>query len=391
MGDGGTDDVKITGVRIFKYWVHWRNWVFVRLETDEGLYGWGEASLHGTVEAVEAAVQELTRTLVGHDPAGVEGHWQRMYHAWRWRGGPILMTALAALDCALWDIEGKRLGVPVYRLFGGPTRERIRAYASHWLEGCDTPEKVAAGAREAARRGFTMFKWTPGTLRPDAMRRDERGAIARAAELMAAAREAAGEGMEIAVECAEFFTHRTAVLAGKALAPYRPYWLEEPLPFENPKAMARLKGELPVPLATGERLCSKWEFRELVELGGADVLQPDLIHAGGISEVRRIAALADTYYLPVAPHNSSGPIANLLSVHLAASIPNFLVLEEIEAETELRDALCTHPLRLEAGHFPLPAEPGIGTDLKLEVLEAAGEAHRYRPQPSSRRTEPPRY
>jgi galactonate dehydratase len=384
--------VKITGVRVFKYWVHWRNWVFVRLETDEGLHGWGEASIHGSVEAVEAAVHELTRTLVGQDPTGVEGHWQRMYHAWRWRGGPILMTAIAALDCALWDIEGKRLGVPVYRLFGGPLRPRIRAYASHWLEGCRTPEQVASGAKEAVNRGFTMFKWTP--FRGETMRAGEHDAIARAAELMAAAREAAGDSMEIAIECAEYFTHRTAMIAARALAPSRPFWFEEPLPFENPKAMALLKQELAgtgVPLATGERLCSKWEFRELIELGGADVLQPDLIHAGGITEVKKIAVLADTYYLPIAPHNSSGPIANLLSVHLAASIPNFLVLEEIEPETEIRDSICTHPLKLDGGYFSLPTEPGIGTDLKLEVLEVHAEEHRFRPQPAANRTEPPRH
>lgn len=380
--------MKITGVRIYKYWVHWRNWVFVRLDTDEGLYGWGEASLHGSVESVEAAINELVQSLVGKDPAGVEAHWQRLYHAWRWRGGPILMTAIAALDCALWDIEGKRLGVPIYRLFGGPLRERVRAYASHWLGGVRTPEQAAEGAREAVRRGFTAFKWTPFT--GDALRANERGAIARAVELMAAAREAAGEQVEIAVECAEYLTHRTAVLAAQALAPYRPLWFEEPLPFENPKAMAQLKRELPVPLATGERLCSRWEYRELIEAGGADVLQPDLIHAGGITEVRRIAHLADTYYLPIAPHNSSGPIANLISVHLAASIPNFLILEEIEPETEIRDAICTHPLKLDQGSFPLPTQPGIGTDLDFTPLEGKDE-FRYRSQPQSNRTEPPRY
>ena len=184
-------------------------------------------------------------------------------------------------------------------------RTRIRAYASHWLGGCRTPEAVAEGTREALRRGFTAFKWSP--LHDRDLRAGELAAIARAAELMAAARDAAGELAEIMLECAEWFTHRTAVLAARALAPYRPYWFEEPLPFENPKAMAQLKRELAVPLATGERLLSRWEFRELIESGGADVLQPDLIHAGGITEVKKIAALADTYYLPIAPHNSQRP------------------------------------------------------------------------------------
>lgn len=367
--------MKITKIETYKYWIEWCNWLFVKVTTDEGLYGWGEGSLHGAVQAVETAIHELGAALIGQDPAGVQRHWQRMYHAWRWRGGPVLCTALGALDIALWDIEGKRLGVPVYRLLGGPFREQLRVYASHWLSDVDTPEQAYAGAQEAVRRGFTAFKWGPFSRQ--LLRENENRAIARAVELMAAAREGAGPDVEIFCECGEFLSPRTAVLAAQALEPYRPGWFEEPIPFENAKAMVQLQREISVPIATGERLLSRWEFRELLESGGCKIIQPDLMHAAGISEVFKIATLADTYYVPVAPHNPGGPICNLAAMHLAAAIPNFYILEQMEDERDLRDEMCTEPVVYREGTFELPKGPGLGTDLRLEVLE--GRA--FKPQP----------
>jgi galactonate dehydratase len=358
--------VKIVKIETFPHWIEWCNWLFVKVSTDEGVYGWGEGSLHGGIRAVETAIHELGEYLIGRDPAGVERHWQAMYQAWRWRGGATMSTALAALDIALWDIEGKRLGVPVYRLLGGPHRERLRVYASHWLSGATTPKAAAEGAREAVRRGFSAFKWT--AFDAQRLRENEAAAIAHAAELMAAAREAVGPEVEIYVECAERLSPRTAVLAANAFLPYRPGWFEEPIPFENAGAMVRLQRELPVPIATGERLLSRWEYRELMDDGGCKVIQPDLMHAAGITEVQKIAAMADTAYIPVAPHNPGGPICMLAAVHLAAAIPNFLILEEMEDERPLRDELCTAPLRYRNGFVELPTGPGLGTDLDLEVL-----------------------
>lgn len=373
--------MKITKIETFKYWIEWCNWLFVRVETDEGIYGWGEGSLHGAIESVEAAIHELGAVLIGKDPSGPERHWQAMYHAWRWRGGPTLSTAMAALDIALWDIEGKRLGVPVYRLLGGPFRTRLRGYASHWLSGVTTPEGAFEGAREAIRRGFTAFKWGP--FNPTLLRENEAKAIADATALMAAAREGAGPDAEIFVECGERLSPRTAVLAAQAFLPYRPGWFEEPIPFENPRAMIRLQQELPVPIATGERLLSRWEYRELLEGGGCKIAQPDLMHAAGITEVRKIASLADTYYIPIAPHNPGGPICTLASMHLAAAIPNFLILEQMEEERALRDALCTVPVTFSDGHFDLPTGPGLGTDLNLDLLAERN----FRPQPISNSSE----
>lgn len=372
--------MKITKIETFKFWVDWSNWMFVRVETDEGIVGWGEASLHGALEAVETAIGELAPHLVGEDPAGPERHWHRLYNAWRWRGGATMMTALSAFDIALWDIEGKRLGVPVWRLLGGAHRTRLPVYASHWMWGQMDLDTVREKAAEAVARGFKGFKCMP--FRFEELRTNEANEIARAGDFLAAARDGAGPDTEIYVECSEFLSPRTAPMLDRALAPSRPAWLEEPIPFENARAMARLAREVQTPIATGERLLSRYEFRELLEHGGAKIVQPDLMHAGGITECRRIAALADTYYVPLAPHNPGGPICTAAAMHLAAAVPNFLVLEQMEPQRAIRDAASSVPIRFEDGHFLLPEGPGLGIEPNLEALAA----HAFQPQPRNERT-----
>ena len=371
--------MKITRVETFKFWVDWCNWLFVRIDTDEGISGWGEGSLHGALESVESAIREYAPHLIGQDPAGPERHWQRLYHAWRWRGGAVFQTALSALDIALWDLEGKRLGVPVARLLGGPFRTRLRGYASHWLQGADTPEKAFEGAREAIRRGFSAFKCRPFSF--EGLRDNTAAEIRKAAALMEAAREGAGPDADIYIECSEFLSPRTAVMMDEALHPYRPGWFEEPIPFENPKAMAALQRDIRTPIATGERLLSRFEYRDLLENGGCRIVQPDLMHAGGFTEIRKIAALADMYYVPVAPHNPGGPICTAAAMHLAAAIPNFLVLEQMEPQRALRDRASTVPIRFEDGHFLLPEGPGLGVEPDLDALAD----HPFRPQPRTER------
>lgn len=369
--------MKIARVETFTHWIDWCNWLFVKVTTDNGLYGWGEGSLHGSIPAVEAAIHELGESLVGKDPSGVERHWHAMYNAWRWRGGPVLTTAIGAIDIALWDLEGKRLDVPVFRLLGGPYRDRLPVYASHWLAGATTPDEAYAGAREAVARGFRGFKWT--AFDAQALRDNEAHEIAGKTEMMAAAREGAGPDIEIYVECAERLSPHTAEIAAHAFAPFRPGWFEEPISFENHAAMVKLRQRMPVPIATGERLLTRWDYDELLRGGGCDVAQPDIMHCAGLTEVKRIAALADLHYIPIAPHNPGGPICTLASMHLAAAIPNFLVLEQMEGERALRDELCTAPVQFVDGHFELPTGPGLGTDLRLDVLEGRN----FRPQPVS--------
>ena len=367
--------MKITKVETHKHWVDWCNWMFVRIETDEGLVGWGEASLHGALDSVEAAIREFAPHLIGQDPAGPERHWHRLYNAWRWRAGAVFNTALAGIDLALWDLEGKRLGVPVHRLLGGAHRTSLRVYASHWLNAKMTPDEAHAGAKEAVRRGFTGFKFSP--LTHEALKADESGAIRRATEVMAAAREGAGPDVDIFIECSESLSPRTAVMLDRAFAPYRPGWFEEPVPFENAAVMVRLQREISTPIATGERLLSRYEYRELIENGGVKIIQPDLMHAAGITEVRRIASFADTYYIPVAPHNPGGPICTVASMHLAAAIPNFYILEQMEPQREFRDRSATPAVKFEKGHFILPQGPGWGIEPDLEILRSKP----YQPQP----------
>lgn len=372
--------MKITEIETYKYWASWCNWLFVKVSTDEGLYGWGEGSLHGSVQAVETAIHELKEAIIGQDPSRIEYLWHAMYGAWRWRGGPILSTAIGAIDIALWDIEGKRLGVPVYRLLGGPFKNRLRVYASHWLRDSGTtpssPEEAYEGAKKAIEGGFSGFKWNP--FDGELLRENEYKAIKHAEACMAAAREGAGPEADIFIECSEQLSPRTAISAINVLAPYRPGWIEEPIPFENASAMCNLQREISVPIACGERLLSRWQFQDVIVKGACKVIQPDVMHAGGITEVRKICSLADTNYISVAPHNPGGPICNLASMHLAASISNFYVFEQMEAERSLRDRISTNPVKLVDGFFDLPDTPGLGTDLVLDQLDD----HQFRPQPA---------
>lgn len=372
--------MQITKIETFKFWVDWCNWLFVRISTDEGLVGWGEGSLHGAIESVETAIHEMAPHLVGQDPAGPEVHWHRLYNAWRWRGGPTLMTAMAALDIALWDLEGKRLGVPVVRLLGGAHRTALKGYASHWLSGVTTPEGAFEGAKEAVRRGFGAFKCRPFSA--EGLARNEAAEIRHAAELIGAAREATGPDFEIFIECSELLSPRTAVMLDEALAPHRPGWFEEPIPFENARVMARLQRELRTPIATGERLLSRFEYREIIEEGGCRIIQPDLMHAAGFTEIRRIASLADTYYIPVAPHNPGGPICTAAAMHLAAAVPNFFILEQMEPQRATRDRVSTVPIRFTDGCFLLPEGPGLGTEPDLALLTEMS----FKPQPRSEKT-----
>ncbi len=362
--------MKIARVETFRFWAKWKNWVFVKVETEDGLYGWGEGSLAGPSEAVERAIHELGAALVGREAEGVERHWQAMYHAWRWRGGAIHSTAQSALDIALWDLEGKRLGVPVYRLLGGPFVDRVRTYASHWLADVTTPDQAFAGAKEAAARGFTAFKWNP--FKNGMLRQSEAEALRSQAALMEAARAGAGPNVDIFCDLGERLSPRTALAAANAFLPYRPGFFEEPVPYENARVMIALKQRMPVPIATGEHLLNRWEFRELVEGCGADILQPDVSHGGGLTETKRIAALADSSFMSIAPHNSGGPIATLASLHLMASIANGYILEQLEGERSLRDSICTNPPQMRDGYYLLPNEPGLGTDLDFSAI--AGQA-----------------
>ena len=348
-------------------------WLFLRVETDEGLVGWGEPVLEGRLGTVMAAVEELMEKYVLElDAARIEDIWQVLYRGGFYRGGPVLMSALAGIDQALWDLKGKALGVPVYELLGGPCRDRIRVY--RWVGG-DEPGEAAEEAREQVRRGFTALKMNVagklGTLLSPSQ-------LKEVVALIAEVREAVGDGVDLAIDFHGRVSPALAPRLVQALEPLTPYFYEEPLLPPLVPRLKHLKAVTPVPLAFGERLYSRWDFRPFLEAGVMDIAQPDLSHAGGISECRRIAALAEVYGASVAFHCPLGPIALAACIQVAATIPNFLIQEtslgiHYNEGVELTDYL-TNPgvFALEEGFVQIPAGPGLGIEVdEGTVREAA--------------------
>jgi galactonate dehydratase len=350
------------------------NWTFVRVSTDEGVYGWGEGTLEGKERAVEAAVRELERYLVGCDPFQIERHNHFMYETPFWRGGPVLGSAIAALDQALWDIKGKALGVPVYELLGGAARDRIRYYANGWFRGAGRAEEYAAMAREAVGRGATALKWDPFGGAGLFIGSDEMHA---AVDCVAAVREAVGPGVDLLVEVHGRLSPANAVRVAKKLEPYDPFFYEEPVPPENMDELALVARSTSIPIASGERLFSTHDFRPFFERQAIAYCQPDPCHARGITEMKKIAALAEAYHVGFAPHNPNGPVATRVCQHLAAACPNFTILEWLPVDQATwRDDLMGGPFETEGGTMPLPRGPGLGIDLNLDVLRE----HPYQPR-----------
>ncbi|MEO6811560.1 MAG: galactonate dehydratase [Isosphaeraceae bacterium] len=329
-------------------------WLFLKIHTDAGIVGLGEPIVEGRAKTCAAAIEELADYLVGKDPRSVTHHWQAMYRHAFYRGGPVLTSALSGVDQALWDIKGKALGVPVYELLGGPTRSRVRVYAH-----VRTPEDVKRRLAE----GFTAFKTGVYKERP-ARIVETPSAIGKAAEHFAALREAAGPDADIGIDFHGAISPPTAKLLIKALEPYQPMFIEEPVACQNVDAMAEIARGTPLPIATGERIFTKWGFREILEKQAAVILQPDLCHAGGITEVRLIAGMAEAYYASIAPHNPLGPISLAAGVQLAAAIPNFLCQEQVN----LGEGYLKTPFRVSEGYLDLPRGPGLGIELDDDAI-----------------------
>jgi galactonate dehydratase len=329
-------------------------WLFLKVHTDAGITGLGEPIVEGRALTCATAVKELERYLVGQDPRAVTHHWQAMYRHAFYRGGPVLTSAISGIDMALWDIKGKALGVPVYELLGGPTRHRVRVYAH-----VKTPEDVRARRAE----GFTAFKTGVFKTRP-ARIVETPGFIAQAADRFAALREAAGDETDIGIDFHGAISPQTAKVLIKALEPHQPMFIEEPVQCQNVDAMADIARGTHLPIATGERIFTKWGFREILEKRAASILQPDLCHAGGITEVRLIAGMAEAYYAAIAPHNPLGPISLAAGIQLAASIPNFLCQEQVN----LGHGYLKQPFRVQNGYVELPRGPGLGIELDEDAL-----------------------
>jgi len=344
-------EIKITKLETFKVKPRF---LFLKIHTDQGITGLGEPITEGRADTCAAAVQEIAPYLVGKDPRRIMHHWQAIYRHTFYRGGPVLTSALSGIEQALWDIKGKALGVPIYELLGGPTRDRIRVYAH-----ARTPEDI----KEAKQEGYTAFKTGVKNARQSGVVANPRF-IDEATETFAELREAVGKDADIGIDFHGAISPQNAALLIHRLEPYQPFFIEEPVNCQNVEVMAELAKETHIPIATGERIFTKWGFREILEKGAASILQPDMCHAGGIFEGRLIAGMAEAYYAAIAPHNPLGPISLAAGLQLAASIPNFLCQEQVT----LGEGYLKEPFKVSDGHLPLPTKPGLGIELDEDAL-----------------------
>lgn len=372
--------MKIAAVSTLVVNARMRNWVFVKVQTDEpGLVGWGEASLEWKTRAVAGAVADFAPMLVGQDPARIEHLYQMMYRQSFFRMGVIGMSAVSGIEQALWDIRGKVLGVPVYELLGGLVRDRVRMYthlgggemkAVYETQYSSEPEVFVERALEVKARGYSAVKVliTPPTetLNPIA-------AYRYAERMMAALRAGLGEEMDIMVDFHGRQFPGNAIEFCRVLAPFRPYFIEEPVPPENVDALVEVRRASTVPIATGERLVTRFAFRELFEKQACHIVQPDLSHCGGLWEAKKIAAMAETYFMGVAPHNPLGPVANAAALHFALSTPNFLIQEDMLSDVPWRWDVVRSSLATKDGYWLPTSAPGLG----IEVDEAAAAKHPF--------------
>ena len=357
--------MKITKLETFRLQPRW---LLLRVETDDGFVGWGEPVVEGRVAATQACVHELESYLIGQDPRRIEHIWQTLYRGGFYRGGPVLTSALSGIDQALWDIKGKALGVPVYDLLGGAVRDKMAVYS--WIDS-DTPEIAARSVKEKMAQGFTTVKMF-GTCATGWI--DDRKAINDLLERVQAVRDAAGPDVGIAIDFHGRAHHSMARTLLKELEPLKPLFVEEPVLVENLDAFADLHRRSNIPLATGERSFTRWGFKELLERGCADIIQPDLSHAGGISEVRRIAAMAETYDVALAPHCPLGPVALVACLQVDFASINACLQEQSigmaynkgqEIDSYLRDPAV---FAYQNGYVPLLTSPGLGVDVDEEIV-----------------------
>lgn len=338
----------------------------VKITTDTGIVGWGETTLEAKPKSVHAAVEELAEYLIGKDPLRIEHHWQHIYRSAFFRGGNVLMTALSGLDQALWDISGKYYGVPVHALLGGAVRDRIRVYA-HWgISSLTDEDKTRARTRldMLLESGYTAFKAGAGGK----WRGHEPPAVID--EFVARAflmREWVGPNVEIAFDFHAKMTPALAIEVCHAIKGMRPMFVEEPVPQENVDALKQVSDHVPFPIATGERLLTRWGFREVFEKHAVAYIQPDTSHAGGITELKKIANMAEVYYMHILPHCAIGPVAFAASLHVDAVVPNFLAQEQIDQG--LGGGLFKENWVVKDGHIELPDKPGLGFEIDEDRLK----------------------
>ncbi|MEI4474143.1 galactonate dehydratase [Frigidibacter sp. MR17.24] len=354
-------------------------WLFLKIETDAGISGWGEPVVEGKALTVEAAVQEMADHLIGKDPLRIEDHWQALYRGGFYRGGPVLMSALAGIDQALWDIKGRAAGLPVHQMLGGACRDSIRVYS--WIGG-DRPDEVAQGARDAVARGFTALKLNGAE---ELQIVDGHDKVDRILETIGTVRDAVGPHVGIAVDFHGRVHKPMAKVLIRELEPFRLMFIEEPVLSENLEALPEITRGSATPIALGERLYSRWDFKRVFETRCVDIIQPDLSHAGGITECRKIAAMAEAYDIAVAFHCPLGPIALAACLQVDAVSHNAFIQEQslgihYNTGSDLLDYLVDPSVfRYADGAVEIPAGPGLGIEIdEAAVIRAAEQGHRWR-------------
>lgn len=367
-------DVKTFFVEGVKY-----NWTLIKIETDAGIHGWGEATNWPGSPLIEAACQHVGRYIIGQDARRIDFLWTKLYRDMHWLGqaGPLI-SAISAVDIALWDIKGKALGAPVYELLGGAYRKRIQLYANYWfIDGGHRAEDYARQAREVVAGGFTALKFDPfahvnygygNDLNDNNGLSEDQKRLA--ISLVAAVGEAVGPDVAMAIETHAFLNGPTAVEMAHRLAALKVnlMWYEEPALPETPEAIADIRARIPIPICVGERVHSRFMAKRVLDLHATDILMPDITRCGGISEMRKIATMAEAYNIPIAPHNPNGPFSSIASAHVMATIPNFFRQEFMLKDVPWRDECLSHPLPIENGYFVLPDRPGLGFDVDESVL-----------------------
>lgn len=373
--------IRITGLDTLVVNANMRNWVFVKVITSEpGLHGWGECSLEWRTRSVVGALEDVSPLVIGQDPLRIEHLWQSLYRHHFFKGGSVTMSAISGIDQALHDIAGKFHGVPVFSLLGGRVRDHVRFY-DHL--GAGSPDVVygnhldaehfAELAMGSVAAGFDAIKLLP--VPPTAMLEGQAGPRL-AAERLAAVRNAVGGDVDVMVDMHGRTTPAMAIRYAREMESLDPWFLEEPCQPEDVEAMARISRSTTIPIATGERVYTRYGFRPLLEQAACSIIQPDVCHCGGLTEMKKIAAMAEAYFVSVAPHNPLGPIATMANLHFALSTPNFLIQEVMRADVPWRDDVAGSELKISGGRAMPPTLPGLG----IEIDEKEAARHPFRPE-----------
>jgi galactonate dehydratase len=362
-------DLRITDVETYVVANPWKPWVFVRVDTNQGYHGIAEATTHSKPLTVAAAIEEMSRYFVGEDPFDTERLWLEMYRDEWYSRNVINTTVVSAIDTACWDIKGKVLDRPLYELLGGAVNgTNLRAYANGWYtDAGGEPEGFARAAERVVDDGYDAMKFDPFGA---AWQRMDRRELNHAVDIVGAVREAVGPDVDLLIEGHGRFTPGMAVEVADKLAQFSPTWFEEPCPPDNVDGLRKVAERSRVPIATGERGVTKHAFRDLVTDTDVDVIQPDLANAGGVTEAKKIAAIAEAEHVSFAPHNPQGPVATAISAHVDASVPNFMIQEVFEDyDVDWKGDLLDEPIRIEDGRLHVPEGPGLGVDLNMDAVE----------------------